>query len=95
MLILELDKKIIGLYIWKESLLHLIMIEPEFQGTGAANYFMENICEDRLKKHKEIYLESFENNKRANNFYKKCGWEMYKKDTDTEMRWNKLFYRRS
>lgn len=95
MLVLELDKKIIGLCIWKENLLHLIMIDPEFQGTGAASYFIKNICENRLKKYKEIYLECFEDNKRATTFYQKCGWEIYKKETDLDTGWNRLFYRKS
>jgi RimJ/RimL family protein N-acetyltransferase len=48
-----------------------------------------------LKKYDEIYLECFEDNQRANHFYNKMGWEMYKIEVDADMGWNRLFYRKS
>ncbi len=92
--VLQLNNAIIGLCIWKDNLLHLMMIDPDFQGTQAASYFIDCIGHKKLQEYDEILLECFENNMRANAFYKKCGWIMYKKELDADFDWYRLFYKK-
>lgn len=92
--VLEEGHEIIGLCIWKESLLHLLMITPKKQGTGAASYFIQAMSQEKLKIYSKIYLECFEGNKRANAFYHKLGWEVFKKEWDAGTGWIRLFYRK-
>jgi len=91
---LQINMEIIGLCVWKDNLLHLMMIAPDYQGTGVASYFIEHMCREKLKEYDEIFLECFENNIRANAFYRKTGWIMYKKELDTDFNWYRLFYKK-
>lgn len=86
---------VIGLCIWHGNLLHLLMIAPEHQGTGAAAYFLQHLCEDKFQTCDELRLECFENNKRANAFYEKQGWAVYKVKADAGTGWNRLFYKKT
>lgn len=92
--VLEHNDAVIGLCIWKENLLHLIMVAPDYQGTDAAAYFIHAMCEDKLRVYHEIHLECFESNERAIGFYKKCGWELYKSEMDESVGLKRLFYRK-
>jgi GNAT superfamily N-acetyltransferase len=92
--VLQLNNEIIGLCIWKDNLLHLMMIDPDYQGSGAASYFIDHMSHEKLQEYDEIFLECFENNIRANAFYRKCGWIMYKKELDADFDWYRLFYKK-
>lgn len=92
--VLEINDIIVGLCVWKENLLHLIMIDPEYQKNGAGYYFIEQVTSEKLKKYDDVYLECFENNIEANKFYNKCGWKIYKSEVDDDFGWNKLFYKK-
>jgi GNAT superfamily N-acetyltransferase len=91
--VLQLNNDIIGLCIWKDNLLHLMMIDPDYQGSGAASYFIDHMSHEKLQEYDEIFLECFENNIRANAFYRKCGWIMYNKEFDADSDWYRLFYK--
>lgn len=92
--VLQLNNEIIGLCIWKDNLLHLMMIDPDYQGSGAASYFIDHMSHEKLQEYDEIFLECFENNIRASAFYRKCGWIMYKKELDADFDWYRLFYKK-
>ena len=61
-LVMEDEKEIIGLAVWKESLLHLLMVAPRCQGSGAAVYFLDYMGGIKLREFGEIYLECFKEN---------------------------------
>lgn len=92
-IVLEQNDEIIGLSIWKDNLLHLFMVDPNYQGSGAAGYFLEHISDVKLQEYEELYLECFENNLRANSFYKKCGWKIVGKELDREEGWYRFLYK--
>ncbi len=87
--------QIIGFCIWKENLLHLMMIDSDFHGTGAAQYFLDFMCAEKFRLYSELHLECFENNKRALSFYEKCGWSEYHTETDSDTGWKRIFYKKS
>lgn len=93
-LVLKNEEEIIGFCIWKEELLHLLMIEPKYQGKGAGTYFITEMCREKNRKYSNLYLESFEGNSQANNFYEKNGWTAYKTELIEGLGINKVFYKK-
>lgn len=75
-LLLQNDQ-IIGIMVWKENNLQAFMVDISFHGTGAAQYFCDQIIPKKLKLYNEIYLECFDKNQRGIAFYKKTGWIEY------------------
>ena len=92
MLLLIMDEKIIGMMIWHCDLMHLLMIDSLYHGTGAAKYFCDEIIPEKLKEFKEIRLECFDKNERANAFYKKTGWIEYDIIPDEMTGGNRVLY---
>lgn len=76
-LILYLENEIIGLMIWKENKMQGLMIDSKYHGTGAAQYFCNQIILEKLRIFDMLYLECFDKNERAIAFYKKAGWNQY------------------
>ena len=75
--VLLLDEKIIGIMTWHENQLQGFMIDPDYHGTGAAQYFCNQIIPEKLNLYKELHLECFDRNHRGISFYKKNGWKEY------------------
>lgn len=92
MLLLAEDEKIIGMMIWHGDLLHLLMMDTLYHGTGAAQYFCGEILPEKLKEFKKIRLECFDKNVRANSFYKKTGWIEYDRIQDEMTGGNRVLY---
>lgn len=88
------DNNIVGLCIWKDNLLHLLMVSPDFQGSGVAKYFLDELCNEKFCQYSELQLECFENNNRAIKFYKKCGWTIYKTEVDVMTGLNRLYFKK-
>lgn len=86
------EEKIIGLIIWNENILQGLIIDIPYFGTGAAQYLVENTMKDRLENFGEVTLECFENNSRANAFYKKTGWTQVGKIKDDITKGYRLVY---
>lgn len=68
--VLLLDEKIIGIMTWHENQLQGFMIDPDYHGTGAAQYFCNQIIPEKLNLYKELHLECFDRNHRGISFYK-------------------------
>lgn len=75
--LLLLDEKIIGTMIWHDNQMHGFMVDAPYHGTGAAQYFCEQIIPQKLEQYKELILECFDKNQRAIVFYEKTGWHEY------------------
>ena len=69
--LLLLDDKIIGIMIWHENQLVGFMIDICYHGTGAAQYFCNQIIPKKLNLYNELHLECFDKNYRGIAFYKK------------------------
>lgn len=93
MLVLIYQQKIIGMMIWHNELLHFLMIDIPYHGTGAAKYFCENVIPKKLEEFKEIHVECFDKNERGNAFYEKMGWEEYDRITDEMTGGNRVLYK--
>ncbi len=76
------DDKIIGMMIWHNELMHFLMIDLPYHGTGAAQYFCNQIIPNKLEKYSQLKLECFDANERGNAFYIKNGWTEYDRITD-------------
>ena len=87
-----LNDEIVGICICKEDTIDLIMVHSEMHRQGIGSHFINKISEELLKKYNKIYLESFENNLKANSFYDKNGWNKDKIVFDEEVGLNRLHY---
>lgn len=92
MVVLLQDEKVIGMMIWLDNLMHLLMIDLPYLGTGAAQYFCNHIIPEKLEYYKEIKLECFDKNDRANAFYCKTGWKEYDRIKDEMTGGNRILY---
>ncbi len=93
MSVLLKDEKLIGMMIWHEELMHFLMIDIPFHGTGAAGYFCEQIIPEKLKQYGELKLECFDANERGNAFYIKSGWTEYDRIKDEMTGGNRILYK--
>ncbi len=91
-LLLENDK-IIGMMIWHEELMHFLMIDIPYHGTGAAQYFCEQIIPEKLEQYGQLKLECFDANERGNAFYIKSGWTEYERIKDEMTGGNRILYK--
>ncbi len=95
MLLLLQDETIIGMMIWHESLMHFLMIDLPYHGTGAAQYFCDQILPDKLKQYGSVSLECFDKNERGNAFYIKSGWVEHERIPDEMTGGNRIVYKRT
>jgi len=100
--ILMLNYKIIGMCRFNENIIESLMVDVDYQGTGASSLFLKQLVNKKLEHYKEIKLECFKSNKRARRFYEKAGFQLYStyenKEINQEMciyRTDKLIFSRS
>ncbi len=91
-ILLKYDK-LIGMMIWREELMHFLMIDIPFHGTGAVRYFCDKIIPEKLKQYKELKLECFDANERGNAFYVKSAWKEYDRIKDEMTGGNRILYK--
>ncbi len=87
------DDTIIGMMIWHEELMHFLMIDIPFHGTGAAQYFCEQTIPEKLEQYSLVKLECFDANERGNSFYIKSGWTEYDRIKDEMTGGNRILYK--
>lgn len=87
-----MNNEIVGICICKENTIDLIMVNSEMHRKGIGSEFINKISEELLKSYDKIYLESFEKNLKANNFYYKNGWNKDKVMFDEEVGVNRIYY---
>ncbi len=93
MVLLTIDNEIIGVMIWHDELMHLLLIDIPYHGTGAAKYFCDKIIEEKFKIYDELRLECFDKNERGNSFYIKNGWIEYDRIVDEMTGGNRILYK--
>lgn len=73
-----LNEELVGLCFFDENYLDTIAIAPEFEGKGYGSKIMEFCIQDRwyVKKYSEIYLHTYEQNRRAQKLYLKYGFKL-------------------
>lgn len=89
------NDKVIGMMIWHDELMHFLMIDIPFHGTGAAQYFCDQIIPTKLEQFGKIRLECFDANERGNAFYIKSGWTEYDRIKDEMTGGNRILYERT
>lgn len=86
------DGNVAGYAVTKDNLIDLMMIDDDFHRRGLGTKILE-YCEEMLfKNYDELILESFEENHKANNFYKKNGWTETKRRFDKSSGVNKVVF---
>ncbi len=86
------DGNVAGYAVTKDNLIDLMMIDDDFHRRGLGTKILE-YCEEMLfKNYDELILESFEENHKANNFYKKNGWIETKRRFDKSSGVNKVVF---
>ncbi len=95
MLLLTEEETIVGMMIWHSDLMHFLMIDIPYHGTGAASYFCKEIIPLKLQEYGEIHLECFDKNERGNAFYIKDGWIEYDRIPDEMTGGNRILYKKT
>lgn len=95
MTVLLLDNHIIGMTIWLDNLMHLLLIDLPYHGTGAAQYLCNAVIPQKLEKYQTIKLECFDKNERGNAFYQKTGWQEYGREPDEMTGGNRILYQKT
>lgn len=87
-----LEEKIVGICVCKENLLDLFMVQSGLHHNGIGSAFINKVTDELLKTYSVVRVECFENNRKANNFYLKNGWNLEKTVFDEEVEDNRLCY---
>ncbi|WP_339228731.1 GNAT family N-acetyltransferase [Oceanobacillus sp. FSL K6-2867] len=74
MIVCEYNDEVVGICVYLDDLLHLIMVKYGYQGQGIGKVIIDYVENEMFKKHKIIKLETFEKNYPTITFYKKNGW---------------------
>ncbi len=86
------EGNVAGYAVTKDNLIDLMMIDDDFHRHGLGTKLLE-YCEEMLfKNYDELILESFEENHKANDFYKKNGWTETKRRFDKSSGVNKVIF---
>ncbi|QVK21564.1 GNAT family N-acetyltransferase [Mycoplasmatota bacterium] len=69
---------LVGVYILNDDCIHTIAVNPKYEGKGFGNQIMKYCLKNLIlnKKYKEVYLQVLFENKRAQKFYIKNGFEV-------------------
>ena len=81
-IVMKYGNKIIGFSTISENRINIIMIEVKYQNKKHGTHFLKYLENNLFKEYDELNLESFKDNKIANSFYEKNGWE---KNGESEM----------
>lgn len=92
--IAENEDEIIGFCVCKGDLLELMMVETAFHGQGLGSRLLRHVEQIMFSHYEEVKLESFENNEKANSFYRKHGWVQEARKFDKESNAFKLIFKK-
>ncbi len=95
MILITENDKIIGMMIWHNELMHMLMIDIPYHGKGVAKYFCDKIVPEKLAQFNEVKLECFDKNERGNAFYIKDGWVEYDRIPDEMTGGNRILYKKT
>jgi ribosomal protein S18 acetylase RimI-like enzyme len=72
--VLATDGQVRGFGVVKANLIDLLMIDHDFHRQGYGTLLLRYLEEQLFREYDELTLESFEDNDKANCFYRKSGW---------------------
>ncbi len=74
--VLDVDGRIVGMVVWYEDLLHLLMVDVDEHRNGYGTTLLRHAQEEYFATGGRCFrLESFEGNRGARAFYDRHGWE--------------------
>ena len=84
--------KLIGYNVFYDNFIHIMMIDPEFQGKGYGTRLLAFAELSMLTKgHPILKLETFLENKQAISFYEKNNWKISHQKREEELDVTKVF----
>ena len=86
---------VVGYSVFKDDLIDLVMVDHERHRRGLGGELLAHVEEELLQSFRELRLESFEGNDRANSFYRKRGWVEVDRRFDEDSGVNKMFFQKS
>jgi ribosomal protein S18 acetylase RimI-like enzyme len=93
--VILVDGEVVGFSVCNENLIDLMMVNHEEHRKGIGTKLL-HYCEEALfAAYDEIKVESFENNEKANNFYRKNGWKNITLESDPISGYNKHIFMKS
>lgn len=87
-----LEETVAGLSVCKKDLIDLMMIDFNYHRRGLGSALLRHCEEVLFKTYRNICLESFEDNNKANAFYRKNRWTTSKLYPDKESGLNKFLF---
>ncbi len=78
-------KQAVGFAVTNKDILHIIMIDVPFQKSGYGAALLTYVEKALFSVYGTIYLQTFEDNTAAVNFYLKSGWQVTEKQEIPEM----------
>ena len=81
-LIIHSGSDIVGCGATKDNSVDLMLIHPSFHRSGLGSILLRALEDRLLGRYNHIFLESFQNNHKANSFYTRNGWKKDRATTD-------------
>ena len=92
--VVENEDRVLGFCVCKGDLLDLMMVETGFHNQGLGTKLLAHVEQIMFSHYEELKLESFENNEKANNFYRAHGWVQKDKVFDKASNAFKLIFKK-
>ena len=89
------DGTVVGYSVFKDDLIDLVMVDHGSHRRGLGGELLAHVEESLFRSFRELRLESFEGNDRANSFYRKRGWVEVDRRFDEDSGVNKMFFQKS
>jgi len=86
------NSKIVGCCVTKDNLIDLLMIHHEHHRSGLGTLLLRHVEDTLFRRHDELILESFANNRQAFDFYRKSGWSQVRAFRDPSSGHDKLVF---
>ncbi len=92
--LLNLGDELVGFSVCKENQIDLLMIDPRVQGYGLGTQLLEHSEQLLFRSNPVLGLKSFAENRRANAFFRKHGWEDTVAHTDKQSGVREILFRK-
>ncbi len=93
--VIEQDGEIVGYSVQKADLIDLMMVDTDYHRRGLGTCLLRHVEDMLFATYDTLMLESFQDNAKANAFYRKCGWSEVRTFSDDESSVEKIEFRKS
>lgn len=93
--VIEQDGEIVGYSVQKADLIDLMMVDTDYHRRGLGTCLLRHVEDMLFAAYDTLMLESFQDNAKANAFYRKCGWSEVRTFSDDESSVEKIEFRKS